>query len=136
MEYIQITEASELPDISEFAPFKAVIAIENQVSDERQQQISNWLVTAGALYVMLCGEHSGSWSDSVRQANLEQTAIEAMRPDQFVMITDHEQERLRAVFWHAKKHAKHTHVKLEQLVVLHVSNENRAVDYLSIFNKA
>ena len=85
---------------------------------------------------MVCGENSTAWEGSVRQANLEQTDIETMTPDQFVMITDHQDERLRAVFWHAKKHAKHTHAKLQEVVVLHISNENRAVDYLSIFNKA
>ncbi len=136
MEYIQITKETELPDISGFAPFKAVIAIEDPVSEAKQAQISKWLVEMGALYVMVCGEDSTTWKSSVRQANLEQTDIETMTPDQFVMITDHEDERLRAVLWHAKKHAKHTHAKLEQIVVLHVSNENRSVDYLSIYNKA
>jgi len=59
-----------------------------------------------------------------------------MTPDQFVMITEHENESLRNVLWHAKKYAKHTHIKLENLVIIHVSNENRAIDYMSIFNKA
>ncbi len=136
MEYIQLTENNELPDISNFSPFKVVVAIEDLVSAERQTQISEWLVEMGGLYVMLCGENSTSWVDPIRQANLDQTDIQTMTPEQFVMITDHEDERLRAVFWHAKKYAKHTHVKIKQIVTLHISNENRAVDYLSIFNKA
>jgi len=136
MEYIQVTEDNELPDISEFEPFKAVIAIQDVVSTQRQTQVSNWLVEMGALYVMVCGTDSTTWVDPIRAANLERTDIETMTPNQFVMITDHEDEALRAVMWHAKKHAKHTHAKIKNIVTLHVSNENRAVDYLSIFNKA
>ena len=136
MEYIQVTETSELPDIAGFSPFKAVIAIEDQMSDGRREIISSWLTQMGGLYVMICGEGVELWSSSIRKANIDQNDIDLMTPDKFVMITEHESERLRNVFWHAKKHAKHTHAKLETLVVIHVSNENRALDYMSIFNKA
>ena len=136
MEYIQVTETSELPDIAEFSPFKAVVAIKDPMSDSRRQLISHWLTQMGCLYVMICGEDINLWSASIRKANIDQTDIASMTPDQFVMITEHEGESLRNVFWHSKKYAKHTHSKLETLVVIHVSNENRALDYMSIFNKA
>ena len=136
MEYIQVTEINSLPPINEFAHFKAVLAIENSVSQSRQIEISQWMVEMGALYVMICGESPGSWSDSIRQANIDKVEIATMTAEQFVMITEHETESLRNVFWHAKKYARHTHAKLENIVVIHISNENRAVDYLSIYNKA
>ena len=136
MEYIQLTRINELPDIKGFAPFKAVIALEIEVDEQRRQDISRWLVEMGAMYVMLCGEQLDAWTSSIRQANLEMVDIETMSPEQFVMITEHENERLRTVFWHAKKYAKHTHARLEKIIVIHVSDENRSVDYLSIYNKA
>ncbi len=136
MEYIQVDETSELPDISGLSPFKAVIAIEDRLSISRRDVICNWLTQMGVLYVMICGDEVGLWSASIRKANIDQYDINIMTPEQFVMITEHENERLRSVFWHAKKHAKHTHADLETLVVIHVSNQNRAMDYMSIFNKA
>lgn len=136
MEYIQINQIGELPDISGFSPFKAVVAVEDRLCDRRRDDISHWLTQMGGLYVMICGEDIALWSASIRKANLGQHELATMTPEKFVMITEHQNERLRSVFWHAKKYAKHTHVKLETLVVIHVSSENRAVDYLSIFNKS
>ena len=136
VEYIQINQTSELPDISGFSPFMAVIAVEDQISEHRRDDICHWLTQMGGLYVMICGEDIAVWSASVRKANIDQNDLATMTPEKFVMITEHENERLRSVFWHAKKYAKHTHAKLETLVVIHISRENRAVDYLSIYNKA
>ena len=85
MAYIQLTEGNELPDISEFAPFKMVIVIEDLVSTERQVQIANWLVEMGGLYVMTCGENSTSWIDPIRQAKIEKSNIQSISPDEFLI---------------------------------------------------
>ena len=135
MNYIQLTENNEIPDISGFSPFKALVVINSEVSKSRQRQISDWLVEMGGLCLIICGAHSESWVKSIRQSNLDQVDIHSMQAEQFVMITDLHNERLQSVFWHAKKYAKHTHVKLCETVVIHISYENRAIDYLSIFNK-
>ena len=47
MEYIQLTEHSDLPAIGHFAPFKVVLAIEDTVSRARQLEVSKWLVEMG-----------------------------------------------------------------------------------------
>ena len=47
MEYIQLTQTTELSDISGSAPFKAILVIENQVCERLQEQICNWLVKMG-----------------------------------------------------------------------------------------
>ena len=135
MEYIQLTEINEIPNISAFSPFKALLVIEDEVSKSRQRQISDWLVEMGGLCLTLCGVGSEGWAKSIRQSNLDQVDIQSMEPEQFVMIVEFQNDIFRNVFWHAKKYAKHTHVKLSELVIVHISNENRAVDYLSIFNK-
>ena len=136
MEYFQLTEHSDLPGIGQFAPFKVVLAIGDSVSRSRQNEISNWLVEMGGKYVMICGSDCKSWEQSIRQANLGQVDIEDMGPREFVMITTHEHERLRNVFWHAKKHARHTHIKLNNMLAIHIGNRNRSVEYLSMFEKA
>ena len=136
MEYFQLTEQNDLPGIAQLAPFKVVLAIEDTVSDARQNQISIWLVEAGGRYVMICGKDCKSWEQSIRQANLEQVDLEDMEPRDFVMITTHENERLRNVFWHARKHARHSHVKFNSTLTIHIGSRNRSVEYLSMFEKA
>lgn len=136
MEYFLLTGINELPGISHLAPFKAVLAIEDNVNDARQHEVSSWLVESGGKYVMICGDSCQSWEQSIRQANLSLVNIEDMKPEEFVMITTHEHDRLRNVFWHAKKAARHTHVKFDNIVTIHIGNRNRSVEYLSMFNKA
>ena len=112
MNYIQLTENNENPDISGFSPFKALVVINSEVSKSRQRQIADWLVEIGGLCLIICGTNSKTWVNSIRQSNLNQVDIHSRQAEQFVMITDLRTERLRSVFWHAKKYAKHTHVKL------------------------
>ena len=135
MEYIQLGENSILPQIDNLAPFKAVLAIEDPVSRERQRQVSEWLVEMGGMYVMICGSDCESWQQSIRKANLERIPLEQIRPEQFVMLTVHMHEPLRSVFRHAKKYARHTDVELHNIVTVHISQQNREVDYHSQFNK-
>ena len=135
MEYVQLGEQGELPDISGFGPFKAVLAVEDIVSRERQRRISRWLVEMGCVYVMICGSDRDSWQDSIREANLEQVHLEDMQPEQFVMITTHPHERLRGVYRHARKFARHTHVEANNIVTVHVANRNREVEYHNLFDK-
>jgi hypothetical protein len=136
IEYIQLTEHNDLPGIGQFAPFKVVLAIEDTVSSTRQHEVSNWLVEMGGKYVMICGSNCASWEEAIRQANLDQVDIEQMKPEEFVMITTHRHERLRNVFWHAKKHARHSHVKFNNILAIHIGSQNRSVEYLAMFNKA
>jgi len=136
MEYFQLTENSGLPGIEHFAPFKVVLAIEDTVSRTRQFEVSNWLVEMGGKYVMICGANCQSWEESIRQANLDRVDLKDMKPQDFVMITTHQQEKLRNVFWHAKKHSHHTHVKFENTLTIHIGNQNRSVEYHSMFSNA
>jgi len=135
MEYIQLREYGELPEIDNRAPFKAVLAVEDTVSDERRREIADWLVAMGGLYMMICGRDCAGWQDSIRRANLARVAIDDMQPQQFVMITMHVHEKLRAVFRYAKSHARHTHVKIDNLLTIHVANRNREVEYRNLFAK-
>ena len=136
MEYFLLFENDELPDIAPFAPFKVVLAIEESVSPAHRDEIADWLVASGGKYVMVCGSDCDEWIESIRRANLAQVDINEMKPDQFVMITPHAEEKLRHVFWHAQKIARHTHVKIRDIVTLHIGQKNRLVEYSAIFDKA
>ena len=135
MEYILLGENGPLPDIENLAPFKAVLAVEDSVTDARRCAISDWLVEMGGMYVMICGADCDCWQDSVRSANLARYPLDEIEPGQFVMITLHRHERLRSVFLHARKYARHTDVDLERIVAVHVSRQNREIEYRNLFNK-
>lgn len=136
MEYIQLSGDTALPDISQLAPFKAVIAIEDSVDTERQLEICRWLVGMGCKYAMICGASCEGWEEIIRRLNLEQVSLDDMTPEQFIMITTHARERLRSVFWHAKKHARHSHIKMQDIITIHIGEQNRSVEYLAMFRKA
>ena len=85
---------------------------------------------------MVCGADCQAWVDAIRAANLRLVDIDDLAPEQWVMITPHHGERLRGVFWHAKKFARHTHVDLQHLLVIHLGEQNRSTEYVSIFDKA
>jgi hypothetical protein len=136
MEYINLSENGELPEIGKLAPFKVVLAIEDPVDSTRRRQITRWLVEAGALYVMICGSDCDDWQEAIRRANLAQVSLERMQPQEFVMITTHPHERLRGIYRYARKHAKHTHVRLDNIVTVHLARRNREVEYKNLFNKS
>lgn len=52
MIYIKLPSNSEPNDISLFNPFKAVVIIEDEVTNEWQNKISDWLVESGCKYMM------------------------------------------------------------------------------------
>jgi len=136
MKYFNITQSTELPDVSRFAPFKAVVTVEEPVTWHRQEEISLWLVRMGCRYLMSCGEGCESWRDSVRQANLKLFDIDNLGPRDFVMTTAHPHEHLRAVFWYAKKFAKHPEVRFDDLLVIHIAATDRSTEYLAIHHRA
>ena len=136
MQYFQLGETGDLPAVGQFAPFKAVVAVEQELSQSRREDISKWLVESGGLYVMLTGVDCEAWRQSIRQANLDKVDLDEMQPEQFVMITMHGREKLRGVFWHAKKHARHTHVQIDNILVIHIGDTNRSLEFSALFGKA
>ena len=141
MKYYQINENSSLPVLDQFAPFKVVLALEIDCSETRKLSIAEWLVSSGCRYVMVCGEDHESWKAVIRKVNLAffdigQHNIENLQSSDFIMVTPHVHEKLRSVFWHAKKVARHPDVKMEQVVTIHIANQNRSVEYLAMYEKA
>ena len=133
MKYLRIHRLTELPDLSGLAPFKAVLSIEEPVSNERQQEICAWLVGMGCRYVMVHGQMCRSWCDAVRRANLTAFDIHGMTAGDFVMVVDHQSESLKAVFWYARKFATHPEYNLKECVIVHIGADDRSSEYESLY---
>lgn len=123
--YLQVGPEAGLAEISELAPFRAVILVDTQVSSEWQSTVSEWLVRSGCRYAMAWGVSSSAWDDAVDMANIEQFEFNEIPEDRFVMTTWHEDETLDEVFWYCKNCAFHPKIDLRNTLLLHISTQDR-----------
>lgn len=133
MEYVQVSDQCELPDISHFAKFKSVLIVEDAVSDARQHNISKWLVDSGCLFMMAWGIDASSWDTSVDLANLAQFENIEIPPEHFVFTTWHDDEALADVFWFSKFCAIHDFHELKPVVV-HLCSTNKENEFRELYN--
>jgi len=136
LQYMHMRDGTDLPDVSASAPFKALIVADRPVTTHRRTEICTWLVEMGCRYVVTYGESCESWSDSVRQANLEAFNLETMNARDFVMTTSHATEPIRWVLWYAKKMARHPENIFKDLVVIHFADENRSGEFEVMYRRA
>lgn len=131
--YIQIQNNSDLPDIKNLNPFRAVVVIDEAISDEWQIKTSKWLVNSGCLYMMAWGNDCSSWDDSVDYANLEEWNYEEIPEQSSVMTTWHEKDSIEEVFWYAKYSAFHSVVDIKNLVILHISSTSKEKEFINMY---
>lgn len=118
------------------APFKAVLVLEQAVSDDWQDRVSEWLIRSGCLYMMAWGVESSSWDDTVDWANHKVTGLDDIPDDLFVMTTWHECEPLAETFWYAGNVAHHPTVSLDHLAIIDIGPSEREEEMLSGFRSA
>tara|TARA_R110000744_G_scaffold141927_1_gene253401 strand:+ start:33 stop:446 length:414 start_codon:yes stop_codon:yes gene_type:complete len=134
-EYVTVEDGMELRSLDAFRPFKCIVLISQEVSEEWQHKISTWLVASGCLYMMAWGHKCETWDDSVDFAHLEQSGWDVASDDQFVITTWHSDESLEDVFFFAKCIAQHPTVELEKLVVLDIGAADRREFLQTIFDR-
>jgi len=118
-------KTTEKPDdIKLIRPFRAVVIIDANVNDEWRNNVSNWLIRSGCLYMMAWGNECSSWDDSVDAANLEEYDFNGISDDKFVLTTWHENETIEEVLWFAENCAHHTRIEIMETIVVHISDKN------------
>ncbi len=135
--YVQITSESKVPEISSLAPFKAIVAIDDEtIGDLRRAEMSEWLVESGCLYMMAWGAQCSDWDDSVDTANLEAHDFGEIPDKDFVMTTWHESEPLREVFEFSKLSASHPTERLGHTVLLHLAKVSKEEEFRREYARA
>jgi hypothetical protein len=136
--YLRIEPNGPLPDISQHAPFKAVVVLEAIYSSEWQDAVSKWLVDNGCLYMMAWGPDCSSWDNSVDHANMIEFPDFEIPDDKFVMTTWHNDEPLEDVFWYSQSCATLTYDdrELSSAIILHVSANDREAEILDLFERS
>lgn len=128
--------ANQSPPSLVKALFKAVVVIEQAVSDAWQAQVSDWLVRSGCLYMMAWGDRCSDWDDSVDYANMSAFDGGDIPDDDFVMTTWHEREPLAEAFWFAENAAFHPTVDLDRTIIVHVAPHDRGAELLNLYREA
>jgi len=123
--YVCLKDGDILPDLGGMKLFKAIVVIEDDVSQMWQWEVSRWLVRSGCRYMMAWGKEPSSWDDSVDEANLEAFDYEDIPDTEFIMTTWHDDEELSEVFWFSKNSAGHPVYVLSETVILHISHTDK-----------
>lgn len=121
MEYLRLEPAQVLPEWTFSRPYQAVIVIEEKVSSEWQEKVSDWLVETGCLYMLAWGENCSSWDDTVDMANMKKFNFKKVPEKDFVMTTWHENEPLEEAFFYSKSNAIHPVIGVLEPVIIHIS---------------
>ena len=135
MNYFQVTSEASLPNIEQFRPLKACVIVEAIIEPKMQSTVSKWLVDSGCLYMMAWGKECSSWDDSVDHANLENFDYGEMPDDQAVMTTWHEKESLEDFFFFAKRTANHSDVQVDNLLIIHISDESKQEEFVEMLER-
>ncbi|MDB5729008.1 MAG: hypothetical protein JWR25_1375 [Noviherbaspirillum sp.] len=134
--YVRLQSDNELPAISDAQPFKAIVVIEDEVSQIWQWEVSRWLALSGCRYIMAWGPECAAWAESVEEAHLEAFNYDDIPQERSLMATSHEDEELSEVFWYAKHRAHHPAHELRNAVILHISKEDKRIDLLGMYEHA
>jgi hypothetical protein len=122
VKYLHLLPDAGFPELGGMHRFKAILAIESEVSQTWQWDVSRWLVSSGCRYMLAWGKECDSWDDAVDEANLERFNYEDIPEEEIVMTTWHEDEDLEEVFWFAKNRAKHPVLDLNETLIVHIGD--------------
>lgn len=123
--YLHLPSGSEPPVIGQDGPFKAVVVIEQDVEQDWQTRISDWLVRSGCLYMMAWGRKATTWDNSVDWALLSLHDFKDVPDDKHVMTTWHGEEPLAEVFWFAEMAAFHSTIELPDVWIIDIHETER-----------
>jgi hypothetical protein len=134
--YVQVNPSGALPIISQWAPFKAVVAIDADYDVEWQARASKWLVESGCVYMMAWGPNCESWDESVDLANLEQFDFGDIPDEQYVLTSWHDDEPLKELLWSVQISNQYLDVHLAHTLIVHICREDKGDELLKLYAAA
>ena len=135
LSYLHLPFGAAPPSL-ELGAFCAVVVIEEAVTDDWQNEVSEWLVRSGCLAMCACGKDCSSWDDSVDHANLADFNYGEIPDDRFVMTTWHDKETLAEAFWFAAHCAFHPTTELAHTLIVDIAPKERRDELVAAFHEA
>ncbi|MGV7207706.1 hypothetical protein ACLB1G_07610 [Oxalobacteraceae bacterium A2-2] len=136
VKYLHLPVDSALPALPGLERFRAIVLVEEEVSDIWQWEVSRWLVAAGARYVQVWGAGCASWEESVEDAFLEATDYEDVPAELAVLTSAHEDEDIEEVFWYARHRAAHPGQELRDTLIVHIADADRREELEALYDKS
>jgi hypothetical protein len=136
LKYLHLAPDAPLPELAGTDRFKAVLAIEADVSQTWQWDACRWLVASGCRCLLTWGMECSAWEEAVEEANLERFDYGDLPAEEAVITTSHEEEELEEVFWFAKHRARHPALDLRETVLIHVSEAEARHKFEQAFTEA
>lgn len=135
--YLQVLpEQPSLPNLDGIPPFRAVVLVREIVSNDWRNQVSDWLVAAGCLYMLAWGQECSAWDDSVDWANIAQFEFEPIPPERSVTTTWHKDETMEEVFWFARHCARHETIPIDFDLVIDIAPVGREAEVMAAWTGA
>ena len=131
-EYLHLPPESTPPAIPHL-PFRAVVVVDEQVTDGWRALVSEWLVAIGCLYMMAWGDECSLWNDSVDCANIDAFDNGDIPEDRFVMTTWHDDQPLTEAFWFAEHCAQHPIVEFDATLILDITSKARGAEVIALY---
>lgn len=117
-------------------PCRVVVLVEQDVSAEWQDDVSDWIVGFGCRYMMAWGQNCSSWDDSVDWALLRNHDFSDVPDDRFVMTTWHDQETLSEAFEFCIVCAHHPTIDLPTVRIIDITEVERGAEISSRYQQA
>ena len=134
VEYVHLPSGSE-PPTTTFQHRRVIVVIEQEVYDDWQDRISDWIAASGCLCMMAWGRDCSSWDDSVDHANLVRFGYREIPDENFIMTTWHDDEPLSEVFFYNQMCAFHPTIDLPLVTILHISETHQSEKLLREYRK-
>jgi hypothetical protein len=134
--YTQLTPGNDLPDISGLKPFLAVLVIDDHSAPEWREKISSWLVKSGCRNMMSWGDEREAWDEAVDLANISQFNSGGIPVDELVLAVEHGSHALEQFFKEAKISASQDCADFTNVLLAHISKENKEQELISLYSRA
>lgn len=135
LHYVHLPTGRFPPNIDP-EPCRVVVIIDDDVDEDWQGVVSDWIVKLGCLYMMAWGRDCSSWDGSVDYAALKLHKFADIPDEEFVMTTWHDGEPLEEVFCFCKYVAHHPTIDLPKVILIDISSNARGESMLNLYGKA
>ena len=119
--YLHLPPDTDLPALALPAPFRAIVLVEDDVTETWMWETARWLVASGCHYVLAWGRACEAWREAVDDAAEEAVDYEDVPDERRVLATAHEDDDMDEVFWFARHRAVHPALPLDTTVIVHIA---------------
>jgi hypothetical protein len=136
--YIQIRPDELVLEHAVKKPYKAILVIDFESGNDLRTRVCDWLVSTGCRYALCWGNNCDAWEDWIDQTSVMRALDhpDAAAADEVLMTTSHANDDLSQMFWFSKNCAFVEGVDFQEVLILHVSHEDKATELLEVYRLA